>query len=54
MAEKHWQWLRDCVNSGLSGTVAYNPVSLAGFVITAIEEGWATVEEINERLKDKS
>lgn len=50
MAEKHWQWLLDSVNSGLSGTVAYNPVALAGFVITALQEGWATADEINERL----
>jgi hypothetical protein len=26
-AEVHWQWLLDCVNSGLSGTVAYNAVA---------------------------
>lgn len=38
-AEAHWQWLIDCVNSGLSGTVAYNAVALAGFVITQIQIG---------------
>lgn len=52
-AEKHWQWLIDCVNSGLSGTVSYNTVALAGFVITQIENGDLSVEEINKRLASK-
>lgn len=38
-AEAYWQWLRDCVNAGLSGTVAYNAVALAGFVINQLEIG---------------
>lgn len=49
-AEHHWQWLIDCVNSGLSGTVAYNTVALAGFVLTQLEIGALTPEEVNNRL----
>lgn len=48
--ELHWQWLLDCVNSGLSGTVAYNPVALAGHIITQIETGTLPIEKINARL----
>lgn len=49
-AEKHWQWLLDCVNSGVSGTIGYDPVALAGHVITQIENGTLTAEECNNRL----
>lgn len=49
LAELHWQWLLDCVNSGLSGTVALNPVALAGFLITQIENGNVDILA-NERL----
>lgn len=50
-AELHWQWLLDCVNSGLSGTVAYNVAALAGHVITQLENGTLIAAEVNERLK---
>jgi hypothetical protein len=50
MAEAHWQWLIDCVNSGCSGTVAYNAVALAGFIITQLENNITTPEEVNTRL----
>ena len=49
-AEHHWQWLIDCVNSGLSGTVAYNTVALAGFVLTQLELGTIDVEACNKKL----
>lgn len=49
-SQAHWQWLSDCVNSGLSGTVAYNPVALCGFVITYLENNPDEVEEVNNRL----
>lgn len=49
-SQAHWQWLLDCVNSGLSGTVAYNPVALAGFVITYLENNLTTAAEVNNRL----
>ena len=49
-AESHFQWLMACVNSGLSGTVAYNVTALAGFVITQLESGNLTPEEVNKRL----
>lgn len=51
-SEAHWQWLLECVNSGLSGTVAYNPVALAGFVITQIEIGNLPPSECNKRLTE--
>lgn len=50
MAERHWQWLLNCVNSGVSGTVAYNVVALAGFVITELENNHTTAAEVNSRL----
>jgi hypothetical protein len=50
MAEAHWQWLIDCVNSGCSGTVSYNAVALAGFIITQLENNLTTPEEVNTRL----
>jgi hypothetical protein len=50
MAEAHWQWLMDCVNSGCSSTVAYNAVALAGFIITQLENNLTTPEEVNTRL----
>ena len=49
-AELHWQWLLNCVNSGLSGTVAYNAVALASHIITQIENGTLSAEACNERL----
>lgn len=49
-SERHWQWLLDCVNSGLSGTVAYNTVALAGFVLTHIEAYPSEISEVNKRL----
>ena len=52
-AEKHWQFLIDCVNSGLSGTVCYNPISLAGFIITIIENGTLPIDEANSRIIEK-
>lgn len=51
-AEVHWQWLLDCVNSGLSGTVAYNAVALAGHIITQLENGTLYVDACNERLAE--
>lgn len=50
MSEAHWQWLIDCVNSGCSGTIGYDPVCLAGFIITYIENHPAILAQINERL----
>ncbi len=49
-ADYHWQWLNACVNSGLSGTCAYNPVALAGHIITQLENGTLTAGECNQRL----
>lgn len=49
-AEIHWQWLLDCVNSGLSGTVAYNPIALAGHIITQLENGTLSVEDCNKAI----
>lgn len=51
-AELHWQWLLDCVNSGLSGTVCYNAVSLAGHIITQLENGSLSAEDCNSRLAE--
>lgn len=49
-SEKHWQWLLDSVNSGLSATTCYNAETLTEFVITQITEGCLPVEEVNNRL----
>lgn len=53
-SEAHWQWLIDCVNSGLSGTVAYNAVALAGFIITQLQIGNFTSLEVNMFINEKT
>lgn len=50
MAERYYRHLQDRMNQSHSITICFDPIDLASFIISDIENGHSTVEELNQRL----